>query len=156
VNAADVESLPRQRRTVARDRRDLARAAGSVDTGLKLVTLGPGELSAPHHCHSAEEEIFVVLDGSGTLELLPSPQAALYGARPETHQLRRGHVVSRPAATGVAHAFVGGGEAGLTLLAYGTRDANDTAYYPRSNKIFWRGLGVIGRIESLEYDDGEL
>jgi hypothetical protein len=29
------------------------------------------------------------------------------------------------------------------------------AYYPRSNKIFFRGLGLIARLESLEYDDGE-
>ena len=29
------------------------------------------------------------------------------------------------------------------------------AWYPRSQKIYWRGLGVIGRIESLDYDDGE-
>jgi uncharacterized cupin superfamily protein len=152
--AADVEPLARSRRTVARDRRDLGRAAGSVRTGLKLVALEPGELSSPHHCHSAEEEIFVVLDGTGTLELLPAPQAARYGATEEVHALARGHVVSRPAGTGVAHAFRGGDRA-LTFLAYGTRHPNDTCYYPRSNKIFWRGLGVIGRIESLDYDDGE-
>ena len=41
------------------------------------------------------------------------------------------------------------------MLIYGTRRANDMCWYPRSNKIFWRGLGVIGRIESLEYADGE-
>jgi hypothetical protein len=28
-------------------------------------------------------------------------------------------------------------------------------WYPRSKKIAWRGLGVIGRIEVLDYDDGE-
>jgi hypothetical protein len=28
-------------------------------------------------------------------------------------------------------------------------------FYPRSNKINFRGLGVIGRIEPLEYFDGE-
>jgi hypothetical protein len=28
-------------------------------------------------------------------------------------------------------------------------------WYPRSKKISWRGLGVIGRIEALEYADGE-
>ena len=33
--------------------------------------------------------------------------------------------------------------------------ANDMCWYPRSNKISWRGLGVIGRIEALEYGDGE-
>ena len=41
------------------------------------------------------------------------------------------------------------------MLIYGTRKPNDMAWFPRSNKIFWRGLGVIGRIESLEYNDGE-
>jgi hypothetical protein len=41
------------------------------------------------------------------------------------------------------------------MLVYGTRCANDMAWSPRSNKIQWRGLGVIGRIESLAYDDGE-
>ena len=41
------------------------------------------------------------------------------------------------------------------MLVYGTRSTNDMAFYPRSSKIFWRGLGVIGRIESLEYGHGE-
>ena len=41
------------------------------------------------------------------------------------------------------------------MLIYGTRKPNDMCWYPRSNKIFWRGLGVIGRIEALDYMDGE-
>ena len=28
-------------------------------------------------------------------------------------------------------------------------------YYPRSNKVFLRGLGVSARLEYLEYGDGE-
>jgi uncharacterized cupin superfamily protein len=43
----------------------------------------------------------------------------------------------------------------MTLLMYGTREPNDIAYYPRSNKINFRGLGVIGRIQHLDYSDGE-
>jgi hypothetical protein len=27
--------------------------------------------------------------------------------------------------------------------------------YPRSRKPSWRGLGIIGRIEALDYFDGE-
>ena len=27
--------------------------------------------------------------------------------------------------------------------------------YPRSNKIYWRGLGLIARLEPLDYGDGE-
>ena len=41
------------------------------------------------------------------------------------------------------------------MLIYGTRDTNDIAWYPRSNKIYWRGVGVMGRIEQLDYFDGE-
>lgn len=36
-----------------------------------------------------------------------------------------------------------------------TRDSNDMCWYPRSSGISWRGLGVLGRIEALEYGDGE-
>ena len=41
------------------------------------------------------------------------------------------------------------------MLIYGTRKPNDMAYYPRSNKIGFRGLGVIARVEPLAYGDGE-
>jgi hypothetical protein len=47
------------------------------------------------------------------------------------------------------------GDQGLTYLAYGTKDSNDVAYSPRTNKIFFRGLGQLARLEPLEYFDGE-
>jgi hypothetical protein len=37
----------------------------------------------------------------------------------------------------------------------GTREPNDVCYSPRSNKIYWRGVGLTTRLESLGYDDGE-
>jgi hypothetical protein len=63
-------------------------------------------------------------------------------------------VIARPPGSRVSHWFRAGPH-GMTMLIYGTRKPNDMAWYPRSNKISWRGLGVIGRIEALEYDDGE-
>ena len=68
--------------------------------------------------------------------------------------MRAGSVVARPAGTGVAHAFRGG-EAGMTLLMYGNRDPNDICFYPRSGKVMLRGVGVVGRLEQLDYWDGE-
>ena len=62
--------------------------------------------------------------------------------------------MSRPSGTRIAHYFRAGDE-GMTSLAYGERNHNDICYYPRSNKIFWRGVGVIARLENLDYDDGE-
>src|SRR5436305_1322373 len=70
-----------------------------------------------------------------------------------THPLRRGHVGARPPATRVPHSFRAG-DSPLTFLAYGTREPNDIAWYPRSNKISFRGIGLMARLEALEYSDG--
>jgi len=141
-----VDTVPGKRRdaaTICRERRDLGRAAGSERTGLTYVLADAGKLGAPPHCHSAEEEIFVVLEGDGTL---------LVGD--DEHPVRPGSIVSRPAGTAVAHAFRAG-TGGLVYLAYGTRVPDDVCYYPRSGKMFFHGVGVVGRIEQLDFWDGE-
>jgi uncharacterized cupin superfamily protein len=143
VNLADVAEERYDKGGYEGVGRDLGRAAGSQATGLGHGILEPGSLSAPFHCHSAEEEIFVVLDGEGTLLL-----------GDDEHPIRRGSVVGRPPGTRIAHALRAG-EQGLTYLAYGTREPNDIAYYPRSRKINFRGVGVITRLEQLDYWDGE-
>ncbi len=143
VNLADVEAKTVARPRIARTRRDLGRAAQSQTTGLKHVEVQPGKLSAPLHCHSLEEELFVILGGDGAL-VLGDEEIAVHA----------GHVISRPAGTGVAHAFRAG-PGGLTLLAYGTRESGDLCYYPTSGKIGFGGLGIYGRIEPLDYWDGE-
>ena len=132
------------------------KAAGARTTGLNWADLPAGESGAPPHCHSADEELFVVLAGEGELELwaAPDPANPLPTEPAERHPLRAGHVVSRPPATRISHAFRAG-EGGLTYLAYGTREPNDMCFYPRSNKVFFRGLGVIARLELLDYSDGE-
>jgi len=151
VNITDVQADERDGSTVARSVRDLGRAAGSYKTGLKLYDVRPGKLLNPPHCHSAEEEIFVVLDGDGALEVWPHLR---FGGEHETHPVRRGNVAARPAGTGRAHSFRAG-DAGLSVLAYGTRDPRDVTYYPRSHKVSIRGVGVIGRLDVLDYWDGE-
>ena len=44
---------------------------------------------------------------------------------------------------------------GLLVLAFGTRDPRDVTYYPRSRKVSFRGIGLIGRLDVLDYWDGE-
>jgi uncharacterized cupin superfamily protein len=123
---------------------------------LNWLALPAGATGAPPHCHSADEELFVVLEGDGELELWapPNPESPQPTEPAERHPLRAGHVVSRPPATCVSHAFRAGA-GGMTYLAYGTREPNDMCWYPRSNKVFFRGLGVIGRLELLDSSDGE-
>ena len=151
VNVADVAPTVREGETVARSVRDLGRAAGSLKTGMQYFEVMPGKLLNPPHCHSAEEEIFVVLAGDGVLELWPHLR---FGGEREEHEVRAGSVVARPAGSGRAHALRAGRE-GLTGLAYGTRDSRDVTYYPRSGKVSLRGIGLIGRLDVLDYWDGE-
>jgi len=143
ANVEDVEAATVERPRVARTRRNLGRAVGSVSTGLQHVEVAPGKYSTAQHCHSVEEEIFVILDGDGVLVL-----------GEEETEVGPGHVIARPAGTGVAHVFRAGA-CGLTYLAYGMRDPADICFYPRSNKIAIRGLGLVARLERLDYWDGE-
>jgi uncharacterized cupin superfamily protein len=140
VNVTDVEADAFGSCT----RRFVADAAGSRWTGITHIECRPGGSSGPPHAHSAEEEIFVVLDGAGVFEVWPD----------EEHPVRAGSVVAVPPGSGYAHRFRGG-DGGLTFLAWGTREPNDICWYPRSQKLMWRGVGVIGRIETLDYWDGE-
>jgi uncharacterized cupin superfamily protein len=132
----------------------LAEAAGSERSGLNWIRRETGRRGSVPHCHSLESEAFVVLDGAGTLELWPTPLAAERGAERASHELRPGHVVARPGGTRIAHSIVAGPD-GITYLAYGTREPNDICYYPRSNKVYFRGVGLMTRLDHLAYQDGE-
>jgi uncharacterized cupin superfamily protein len=111
--------------------RALGHAAGAAQAGLNHVRLPPGGTGAPLHCHALEEELFLILEGSGTLML---------GDR--EHPVRAGDVVARPPSTGVGHSLRAG-DKGLTYLVYGTRVPGDSVYYPKVGKIRLRGLGVV-------------
>lgn len=150
VNLDEVDG----RESPAGSSKPLARNAGADLSGLNWARLNAGCEGAPPHLHSTDEELFVVLDGDGTLELWPTPQRARAGIEYEELPVRAGNVVSRPASSGIAHGFRAGAD-GMTFLAYGTRHADDVCYYPRSNKLNFRGLGLIARLEDLDYNDGE-
>jgi uncharacterized cupin superfamily protein len=142
---ADVHEEVEVRGSYGVTSRDLATAAGSRSLGLQHVHVHPGKLSCPAHCHSAEEEIFVVLAGAG--EAVIGDEAVAVGP---------GHVIARPAGSRVAHMFRAAVDpVGLTYLAMGQRDTRDISYYPRTNKVFFRGVGLLTRLEPVGYWDGE-
>jgi uncharacterized cupin superfamily protein len=148
VNVADLEPVERETVTIGRRVRFSAREAGSKRTGLRHSEVLPGKLNAPPHCHSLEEEVFVVLDGAGHLLLWEE-------AGVEEHSVRAGSIVVRPPSTGVAHSFRGGDD-GMTLLMYGPREPGEVCHYPRSGKVYFVGLGLVTRVgEQLDYWEGE-
>ena len=139
VALADVEAIFDGRA------RRVGKAAGALATGLNHVVLEAGGQGAPPHCHSHEEEIFVVLEGGGALELWGRGTT-----QPDEQPLRAGDVVARPAGTGVAHALRPGPD-GLTYLAYGTREHTDMCFYPKSGRVSLRGLGIALRSPEIDY-----
>ena len=93
------------------------------------------------------EEIFVILEGGGTLELWPSPQRAEHGR--VDHEIREGHIISRPPSTGIAHFFRAGPD-GMRFLAYGTRKANDLLLPPLEQTVLsWIGTHRTSRVTEL-------
>jgi uncharacterized cupin superfamily protein len=106
------------------------RHLGMRGIALNIATYGPGQEGAPPHCHSTEEELFVVLEGGGTVTI-----------GDEAHPVRVGSIVGRPPATGVAHAFRAGDD-GMTLLMFSDKHGSDMTYYPRTGKVSIRGLKV--------------
>ncbi len=142
VSLADVEPEDVRRGRYATLETDLARAAGSVLSGLRHNILPPGAVSCPPHWHTAEEELFVVLAGAGEVEL---------GS--DRFPIGAGSIVARPPTSGVEHALHAGPD-GLTFLAYGTRVPGDLCHYPRTGKLNLGG-GVVVRVEAVDYWDGE-
>ena len=148
-NVVNAEEIPEQDWREGRcriRRRDLDRAAGGVDVGLKRIVLLAGYQSYPEHAHNAEEELFYILRGSGT---------ALQDG--ERVPVQAGDVISYPSGTSVAHTFLADRGEDLEYLAFGERDSNDVAFYSRSGKVLIRALreqatgpskalGLVGRM----------
>jgi uncharacterized cupin superfamily protein len=127
----------------------LSHGAGAVRSGLRHAVLPAGKDTCPPHWHSGESELFVILDGGGTLRLYNR-----LGKLHEEHPIRPGTVVSRPAGSGIAHMFRAGDD-GMTLLLYGQRVQNEIVFYPRSKKA-WVGQAFV-RLETVDdYWEGEL
>ena len=150
VALEDVELEVEEVGDLATTERDVARAAGSVRTGLRYNTVPAGKLNCPPHWHGNEHELFVVLEGGGEVLLYDNR-----GEVAETHALRAGHCVARPGpGRRLAHALRGGPD-GMTYLAYGMRDAGEIVYYPRSRKAWLSGVMV--RLELVDdYWEGEV
>jgi uncharacterized cupin superfamily protein len=150
VALEDVEIEREEMGDVAVSEHDMARAAGSVRTGLRHDVIPAGKLNCPPHWHGAEHELFVVLEGDGELLLYDNR-----GEIVETHALRPGHCVARPGpGRRLAHAMRAGAD-GLTYLAYGMRDPGEIVYYPRSRKAWLSGVMV--RLELVDdYWEGEV
>ena len=98
---------------------------GAKDLGYSYDIVPPGKRSCPFHSHRAEEEMFFIVRGTGTLR---------YGN--ETRKIRAGDVICCP--TGgpeTAHQIINDSDAELAYLSISTMQKVEICEYPDSNKM---------------------
>ena len=96
-------------------------AIGAEKLGCSLVVVPPGKKAWPYHLQHANEEMFVILEGTGTLRY-----------EGETFPVKAGDVIATP--VGKAHQIVNTSDAELRYLAISTMIEPDIAEYPDSAK----------------------
>jgi uncharacterized cupin superfamily protein len=130
-----------------------SRSIGARDLGYNLTVLPPGKAQCPFHNHRGEEEMFLVLEGAGTLR---------FGER--EYPIRPRDVIACP--TGgpeVAHQIINTGTVDLVYLAVSTTRDLEACEYPDSGKVLVSSrtpdsarLGLLFRKhEAVDYYDGE-
>ena len=96
---------------------------GSRQIGCTLVVLEPGKRAWPYHLHHGQEELFVVLEGEGTLR---------YDG--DEFPIRAGDAILTPPGPDTAHQIVNTSEKELRYLALSGMQLPDVCFYPDSGK----------------------
>ena len=101
----------------------LAKGTAARKLGASVDVVAPGKVTCPYHAHSAQEEMFVVIEGSGTLraacEMLP---------------IQQGDVIFIPAGPEYPHQIINTSNAPLKYLSISTRESPEIVEYPDSGK----------------------
>lgn len=108
----------------------IAPLLGAKDLGYSYDVIQPGKISCPFHSHRAEEEMFFIVQGTGTLR---------YGN--ERRSIRAGDFIACP--TGgpeTAHQIINDSDAPLAYISVSTKMPAEVCEYPDSGKI-----GAYGR-----------
>ncbi len=147
-NVADVK-LERFERAPLYDTRSGGVSKGTAATklGAGFDILAPGKQSCPYHYHLAQEEMFVILEGAGTLRVAG-----------ERVPIRAGDVVFIPPGPEYPHHILNTGTVPMKYLSISTQEEPEICCYPDSDKLgaFAPGHRMMQRRpDALDYWDGE-
>lgn len=130
----------------------LARGTAARKLGASFDILEPGKVGCPYHFHHAQEEMFVILEGEGTLR-----------AAGEMVPIKAGDVIFIPPGPEYPHQIINTSAAQLGYLSISTMETPEICEYPDSDKYLAvtnrgneKAFQVIARRGgSLDYWDGE-
>ena len=124
--------------------------------GYAIIKLKPGKRAWPYHSHYVIEEMFYIIEGSGTLRHAD-----------EKYPIRAGDFISSPADPDQPHQIINTSDQELVYMALSTDEPADIVQYPDSGKYgVWHGdsknrdapknFRVFARKETaVDYWDGE-
>jgi uncharacterized cupin superfamily protein len=103
---------------------DVAGRVGAKRLGYNVTRLEPGRAASPFHSHHVGEEMFFVLEGSGTLR---------FGSA--RYPVRKGDFIAcPPGGSEMAHQLIAGPDGELVFIGLGQRVEADVWSYPDSGK----------------------
>jgi uncharacterized cupin superfamily protein len=116
---------------------------GAKDLGYSYDVVQPGKVSCPFHSHRAEEEMFFIVRGEGTLR---------YGT--ESRKVRAGDFICCPVGgPETAHQIINDSAAELAYVSVSTMMPAEVCEYPDSGKIGAFGGAGEGRLRHLTMAD---
>ena len=130
----------------------LAQGTAAQKLGASIDIVAPGKQSCPYHFHHAQEEMFIILEGSGTMrvagEMLP---------------VRAGDIIFTPPGPEYPHQLLNTSDAPLKYISISTKEIPEFVEYPDSGKYLAMAkdkdgarFDVIQRVEnSIDYWDQE-
>lgn len=126
---------------------------GAKKLGYSITIVSPGKKVCPFHNHHINEEMFLILEGSGTLR---------FGD--QEYPVKKHDVIAcPPGGREVAHQIINTSDADLKYFCLSTNEPYEICEYPDSNKVLSHVAGEgekkfrhIARLkDAVDYFDGE-
>jgi uncharacterized cupin superfamily protein/glyoxylase-like metal-dependent hydrolase (beta-lactamase superfamily II) len=150
INVDDVFWAPRNGPGNFESRRgEVGLLIGARKLGYQLIEILPGKICVPMHGHTAEEELYIVMEGTATIRL---PRGEF--------PIRKGDFIALPVGERAAHSIRNDTKEKCVVLALANIDLSDCCFYPDSDKLLM-ARGIMRRMVSgaggvdLDYWHGE-
>ena len=116
--------------------------------GVHFYTLQPGKANYPYHYHTANEEVFYIISGQGTLKT------------PEGENIvSEGDAIIMPAHENGAHRLVNTSDKPLIYLEVKTENSPDIVLYPETDKFMVLSSKIFAKVftpdSAVNYLSGE-
>lgn len=122
----------------------LAPGTAALKLGASVDVVAPGMRSCPYHLHHAQEEMFIVIEGHGTMRVAGEMLA-----------IKAGDVVFIPPGPAYPHQIINTSDRPLKYLSVSTRDQPEICEYPDSGKYLASSRmpqHEFGRMSRLDSD----